>query len=255
MTDVKLHRFLAAIALATAGCGSARVGSPQSSATKPEAPDANYPATTLASPISARRPDPGVSITPIAITDPCPSSAAPSNFSTSTADDMMAESGRLEPMMGIVQQYGAEHPDSYVSFRLDWSAASSVRVIAVFHTEIEKHRAALKALVPFPQDLIVCQAPLNKSALLEVLARIDAEQAGRATDWGLAESAVIVGLWPNQTAYAKELHETYGDAVRLTVGRFPYPMPSPLPAASCDTTTATVTDPGFAVRYTDNSGW
>jgi hypothetical protein len=68
------------------------------------------PATTVLR--STIRGAPVESLPPIEVREPCPVSDA----AAGSAEAMMAESPRLEPMLGQVLAYGGQHPDEFGSY-------------------------------------------------------------------------------------------------------------------------------------------
>jgi hypothetical protein len=184
----------------------------------------------------------------IRLVDTCPDPSAPtpsvqssdSAAGANEAESMMAESGRLEPMMGLVQRYGDEHRDTFVTWWLQWTDTSQADVVATFTGDLELHRDELATVVPFPQDLVLCVSPASADRLREVEAEVGEMVKGRFYSFGKGTTSVNVELAQHDQALAKTLVDKYGPLVDVRVGMFPFPMPDPLPSSLCtDTMTST----------------
>lgn len=159
-----------------------------------------------------------------AVDELCPERPVDVSANESTA--MVAEASRLEPTLGVVLQYGQEHPAMFGGYGLHWWSSADASVFASFTQDIDEHRAALAELVPFPDELIVCQAAASESERLALDATLRRELDGRFTSLasGSTGGALSVTLNATEEALAGELVERYGAAVELTVGALKYPL-------------------------------
>lgn len=186
------------------------------------------PATQLLEPL----PEPGdadfVPVTALntdEVAEPCPAVVSiDRNSSGSSA--MLDESSRLEPMLGVVLQYGSERPDVFGGYGLHWTSADDASVFVSFTGDVAEHRDALIGLVEYPDELIVCQAPASEADRDMIQATLLAELDGRFTSLGSGgkSGAVTVGLNPTEETLAAELVERYGAAVDVSVGALAYPL-------------------------------
>lgn len=158
---------------------------------------------------------------PAAVDAPCPESRGGGG-----GEDMLAESSRLEPMLGQVLAYGAEHPDTFASYGLVWHGSGDASVFVAFSGDLDRHRTALEQVVPFPDELVVCGAAMNEADLRAVEATLLAELAGRFRELGRRTDAVAVVLVPDAADVAPGLVERYGSGVDVSVGLLPWPLES-----------------------------
>ena len=129
-----------------------------------------------------------------------------------------------------VRRYGESHPEAWAGVRFE--NEPTVRLVASFTVDIERHQSALRALVEHPERLLV--EPLPRS--LADLSRIQEEIWAAAPRGALSSvspglGVLHVGLQADQEGLAEELAKRYGDAVALEVGAFKYPLP-PAPRES-----------------------
>ena len=186
------------------------------------------PATRLMEP----PPDPGdadfVPVTALnagEVDEPCPADV-PVDLDTGGSSAMSEESSRLEPMLGVVLQYGSTHPDVFGGYGLHWLSAGDASVFVSFTGDVAHHRDALVGLVEYPDELIVCQAAANEADRNMIQATLLAELDGRFTSLGAGgkNGAVTMGLNPTEETLAAELVERYGAAVDVSVGALAYPL-------------------------------
>lgn len=159
------------------------------------------------------------------VDEPCPADVAV-DMSATESSVLLDETSRLEPMLGIVLQYGQQHPDVFGGYGLHWFSAGDASVFVSFTDDVAEHRAALVERVEFPDELIVCQAPASEADQRAIQATLTNELAGRFTSIGAGgkSGAVTVGLNANEEALAEELVQRYGAAVEVTVGALTYPL-------------------------------
>lgn len=157
--------------------------------------------------------------------EPCPADVAV-DMSATEASVLLDETSRLEPMLGIVLQYGQQHFDVFGGYGLHWLSAGDASVFVSFTDDVAEHRAVLVERVKFPDELIVCQAPASEADQRAIQATLTNELAGRFTSIGAGgkSGAVTVGLNANEEALAEELVQRYGAAVEVTVGALTYPL-------------------------------
>lgn len=211
---------LAFAVLVGAGCGDPEAVEPA----EPVQPG-GLPATTVFMP-----PDPAAapvgSVTPEKVTEPCPESVSVETNADDAGDmdAMMAESARLEPMLGQVLAYGGQHADQFGTYGFIWHGAGDASVFISFTSDLDAHRDALAEFVEHPDELIVCQVAVSGDASAALQAQLTQELAGRFLSIGRGMGAVEVVLAPNEAALAAELAARYGNAIELTVGALPYPL-------------------------------
>lgn len=224
--------LLAAAAVIVAGCGTSDdiATSDESGRTAATATAASAASTTMPLPATTLLTPPGStqvpigSIVPVAVTEPCPTSSPRSNDGTDDGSAMMTESGRLEPMLGHVLGYGAQHPDEFGSYGLVWHASDDASVFVSFTGRLDLHRTELEATVEYPDELIVCQVSVAGEVARQLEAQLVGELQGRFLSIGRGGAGVRVTLPADQVALAGELRERYGDAVELTIGALAYPI-------------------------------
>jgi hypothetical protein len=140
------------------------------------------------------------------------------------------EHGKLRHDIEVVRAYGEAHPSAWVGLRFE--NEPTVRIVALFvGDDLQPHEEALRGLVEHPDQLELRSAPYPLTRLEEIKADIrvlaTSGESGRLKAWGVGQGTVVVRLRASEETLAEELHERYGDAVELTVGRFPYPdLPS-----------------------------
>lgn len=178
------------------------------------------PATTL-----VRRPEPGTpppigSAAPEVVSEPCPRSSELSDAGA----DMAAEASRLEPMIGQVLAYGSQHPEQFGSYGLIWHDGGDASVFISFTSELAEHRQTLAGMVPFPEELIVCQVAVSGSDSEAIQAQLVDELEGRYLSIGLGVDGLAVTLAADEAELAADLQARYGDAINLYVGVLAYPL-------------------------------
>jgi hypothetical protein len=140
-------------------------------------------------------------------------------------DSIVAEQGRLEPMIGQVLAYGSEHPDQFGSYGLVWHGSGDASVFISFTGDLDAHRAALADRVEYPDELVVCQVPISGATRQALQAHLVTELDGTFSSIGGGiGGAVEVALTADQEQLAAELDDEYGDAVDLSVGALAYPL-------------------------------
>ena len=220
---------VAAGTIVVASCGDAGVSdgaadSPVGSLGQSAAP----PATRLLEPLPDRGDTDFVPVTALdagEVAEPCPAVVSIDRDAAGSSA-MLEESSRLEPMLGVVLQYGSERPDVFGGYGLHWTSADDASVFVSFTSDVAEHRAALTGLVEYPDELIVCQAPASEADRNMIQATLLAELDGRFTSLGsgATSGAVTVGLNPTEETLAAELVERYGAAVDVSVGALAYPL-------------------------------
>ena len=211
---------LAASVVVVAACGVGDEAT--SSGGSPPAPSSMselLPATTV-----FVRPDAGAapieSVAAQAVEQPCPVS----DGSPDGSDGMMAETARLEPMLGQVLAYGGQHPDEFGTYGLVWHDGGDASVFISFTSDLDVHRAALEAAVAHPDQLIVCQVGVSGEEARAIQATLATELQGRFLSIGRGAGAIEVTLAPDEEELAGELLERYGSALDLRVGALAYPI-------------------------------
>ena len=131
---------------------------------------------------------------------------------------MLAESSRLEPMLGQALAYGQQHADQFGSYGLVWQGADDASVFISFTANVDEHRDALAHVVQFPDELVVCQAALPGDQAAALLARLMVDLEGKYVSIGSTGEAVVIGLPAGEDELAADLTARYGDAVKATVG-------------------------------------
>lgn len=171
------------------------------------------PATTLFT--EPQRNDALVAATrPVTVTEPCPgSSGGPAG-----SDAMFAEMSRVEPMLGVVLQYGGQHPEQFGSYGLVWHDVNDASVFISFTADLDVHREVLRALVSYPDELIVCQVAVSGDVAQALAAQLVDELEGRYQSVGVGMNGVEVVLMPGEEALAADLAEEYGGALTVTAG-------------------------------------
>jgi hypothetical protein len=159
---------------------------------------------------------------PVSVSEPCPNSIPLTQEGDGSA--MIAESSRLEPMIGVVLAYGSAHPDEFGSYGFVWHGDGDASVFVSFTGHLDEHRSELADMVEFPDELIVCQVALPGEASQALSAALTAELAGRFLSISQGGGPVQITLPATEEALAGELVDRYGDAVELTVGVLPYPI-------------------------------
>jgi hypothetical protein len=172
---------------------------------------AGLPATTVTGPITSNEAL-VEAIVPVRVTQPCP-------VSESTEDGVaIEEASRLEPMLGQVLAYGGQHSAEFGTYGLIWHSGRDASVFISFTTDIDDHRAALRRLVAFPDELIVCQVAVSADVARALYAKLSAElMPDQAASVGLGANGVEVTLLPSHAALKDTLSARYGDAVAVTI--------------------------------------
>ena len=156
--------------------------------------------------------------------DPCPTGTSTDPAARPSVS--LEESSRLEAMLGVVLEYGSQHPDTFGGYGLHWVADGDASVFALFTADLATHRAALTEQVPYPDELIMCQSPINNTQRRNIQATLTAELADHFASIGSDSMSgrVTVGLAPTDEAIAADLVDRYGAAVDVTVGALTYPL-------------------------------
>lgn len=145
----------------------------------------------------------------------CPDVSSPTGGSI---EDGLAESHRLEPMLGQVLAYGGEHSAEFGTYGLVWHDRSDASVLISLTGDLDAHRETLEGLVDHPDELIVCQAALSGDANRALQALLVDELAGRFVSIGQDFGSVTVVLPTTEERLATDLRERYGDIVSVTFG-------------------------------------
>ncbi|BAN02521.1 hypothetical protein [Ilumatobacter coccineus] len=223
MPSLRRHRSLGStvvVAIAVLGAGACGSSAPSGDQVPAPAPTAMPSVTTLV-PARTVLDEPLGSVDGPVVTEPCPESAADL---TGGQDAMVAESSRLEPMLGQVMAYGGDHPDQFGTSGMIWHGAGDASVFASFTADLDVHRSALSDLVEFPDELIVCQTGASAVDVAAIEATLLDELAGRFLSIGRSARGLEVQLMAGEEDLAAELDARYGDAIILLVGELPYPI-------------------------------
>jgi len=131
----------------------------------------------------------------------------------------------------IIQRFIAERPDVVSSVRTNWGPPARHEVLlwgANTHDVQDEIRAALE----YPDDVVFLPAqfsPAHLRSVLEEITRLSRESTQPTfQSYGPTWDGVAATLDASQEQLAASLHETFGDALILSVGGFPYPMGRPL---------------------------
>ena len=235
--------FVVIVAAALSGCGDESPASaPAPSAGQERATTSvRHPATTV-----FVRPDPSVapiaSLPPTEVTEPCPDS----DPSGGSGQNVLAETSRLEPMLGQVLAYGGERPAEFGSSGLIWHDSDDASVFVSFTSNLADHRAALEAMVEHPDELIVCQVAVSGGVAQAVEATLAKELEGRFLSIGRAGGSIEVVLAADEEGLADDLLSRYGDAVHVRVGALAFPLEDA--EAVCDDPDPSTDVPGLRIE-------
>jgi hypothetical protein len=146
------------------------------------------------------------------------------NVSSAPPSDRELELNKLRPDLDVVRRYGASHPEEWVDAHFRREPPPLQLVVVISGDDIERHDAALRGLVAFPDQLEVRWSPHSYSYLEEIRAEAS-EMARKGSICGTSIECgrTHIKLWADQEGLASELAERYGDAVDLTVGYLHYP--------------------------------
>lgn len=156
---------------------------------------------------------------------PCPMETGTGLSNTETTVQLQ-ELGRLEPMLEAVHTYGSQYPDEFGGYGLHWDRPGEASVFASFTDDLEVHAAALRDLVAFPEDLIVCEALISERAAKTLGTDLIAEHGSQIVSIKADDAAggIQVVVNPTEEALAAELEGQYGDQVDVKVGALQYPI-------------------------------
>jgi hypothetical protein len=141
--------------------------------------------------------------------------------------DREHELNKLHPDLDVARRYGAAHPDVWVGEYFQREPAPLRMVIMFCGDDAERHGAALRRLVAFPDQLEVRWSPYSFARLEEI--RAEAHEMAKSTYVGgisgssIGHGRVQLRLWASQESLAARLAERYQDAVDLQVGWLHYP--------------------------------
>ena len=165
---------------------------------------------------------------------------------------MLAESSRLEPMLGQVLAYGGQRPDQFGSYGLVWHDGDDASVVVSFTSDLDVHRAALETAVEHPSELIVCQVAASGEVAQAVEATLVKELEGRFLSIGRGGGAIEVVLAANEELLAGERVARYRDAIDVTVGALAYPLDQA--SEVCDDQPAAASLPGLRIEVVAPAG-
>ncbi|MEM9749151.1 MAG: hypothetical protein AAF945_20855 [Actinomycetota bacterium] len=157
---------------------------------------------------------------------PCPPEAPPSPpADPSVTTTPFQEQARLEPTLGLVLQYGTEHPDDFGGYGFHWRSDADGVVFASFTGDLDAHEAALRDIVDDPDDVVVCPAAANQATQRVILAILLDELSDRFASVGVSpiDGTVRVELLAGDEELADDLIDRFGRAVDLQVGMAEYP--------------------------------
>ena len=150
----------------------------------------------------------------------------PTDESSSSSRDDEARAS-LQRDIEIVRAYGMSHEESWVDVHIE--QGPPLRIVATFRSDrVDEHADALARLVESPDHLDVRATSGFARAHLDGIAaavRQVAERSERGAfrRWGIREGHLDIALRADQCALAHQLVDTYGDAVRVSVGCLRYP--------------------------------
>ena len=134
----------------------------------------------------------------------------------------------LRADLEVVRRYGESHADDFVEVLFE--NEPSVRLVVLMAGEdVEKHDAALRREVRYPERLEVRHVAFTRQHLEEIrdeVTELARRRPGALMSWGVGGGRVSVELRADQEALARQLHERFADAVSLRVGAFAYPPTS-----------------------------
>ncbi len=157
------------------------------------------------------------SVVPTQVTEPCPASQPDAGEDAEEFEQMMAESSRLEPMLGQVLAYGGQHPDEFGTYGLIWQSGGDASVFISFTSDLDAHRDALRKSVAYPDELVVCQVAVSGDVARALMVKLTDELRGHYQSIGLGMGPVEVVLNPGEHTLADKLVSEYGDAVVVTI--------------------------------------
>lgn len=129
-------------------------------------------------------------------------------------DDLHDDAARLD-------DYGAQHLDTWTGIKFEGG-----RLVALC-TDPDRHRDAVRRLVNHPDSLDLRRAPYSRSHLdvvHSVVRALSEREPGTWTACGPGLTAVNISFRGGYDHLARELHEQFGDAIKVTVGAFAYPV-------------------------------
>ncbi len=233
------HKLL--IGLAVASMLVAACGDPETSPGTADSPtgsgqDTTPSATSVVVPVSESGNTAFAPVAPVDVREvdgPCPADV-PVDMNSTESSATVEESSRLEPMMGVVLQYGTQHRDVFGGYGLHGVSAGDASVFASFTGDLAEHRAALAALVEYPDELIVCQAPVSEQERNAIQSTLIDELDGRFVeiDSGGRRGVVTIVLNATEDALASELVDRYGSAIEVSVGALTYPLEDATPVCA-----------------------
>lgn len=216
-----------AVAVVVGGCGDADISESSPVSLGSASGEDSAPPATRAAPTPSDSGDsaPVTAVDASDVSEPCPADA-PVDLNATDPSVVLDEASRLEPMIGVVLQYGSQHPGVFGGYGLHWITADDASVFVSFTGDLGAHRAALTELVEYPDELIVCQAPASEADRSAIQATLSSELNGRFTEIssGGKSGAVVVGLNPTEETLAGELVRRYGTAIDVRVGALAYPL-------------------------------
>jgi hypothetical protein len=229
------------------------VTTPSSVTTTTATAPSSAPSATL--PATSAPPAPGSIDTSLAdpaklvlhdVTEPCPDLDDRVDIDATS----MAESARLEPLLAQVLHYGSQHADVFGGYALHWVATDRAEAVAAFVGDLDAHRQALQEFAEDADDLVVCQVAVNEATADALTVRLGDElRSTGGGGYGRTLGGATVILPANALAKAADLKARYGDAIKLTVGMFPYPLAGA--EARCEELPATEVIDGLKITISD----
>jgi hypothetical protein len=93
----------------------------------------------------------------------------------SEVDDLLARASRTDDIVPIVEQYGAAVPDDWAGVYIDQGGGGTV--VARFHANVDRHRAALEAILPADARVEIRSAAWSRTELRIFIERVSAESS------------------------------------------------------------------------------
>jgi len=144
-----------------------------------------------------------------------------------SATDIPPDQGMVMADQQIASSYGESHPDEFSG---TVSLHQPERLAVAFTDHLDEHRAALLAIVPHPDRVLVVKGCAAEAELRRIQSDAVALASGRGVMSSGSSDAiggfVSVALRADGEATARELVERYGDKVFVVVGTKPYPLGS-----------------------------
>ena len=134
--------------------------------------------------------------------------------------EMMDGSAMAERNLGVINQYGAAHPEVSTRPYLDWST-DPPRVVVGFSGDLAPHRGALQPQLADPERVLICQVSFSDAQLQVFAAEIVQQMSpgGPIGSVGVSRGAVNVMVAEGNDAVVAELVATSAPRCSSNWGR------------------------------------